>query len=123
MAIKPWITFDNAIIWTFVGFFGTIILAVMGYGFDHDVRCFHIAFCSGLLTFPCPLIYPNTINFTPSAAAMLTIGALRLAMVIFYLLGTVGGLYWLDQGSLEPSPSSSSLLLGIYRLLCRVPPH
>jgi len=36
MAPKPVITYENAIIYTFVGAFGTMILAVLGYGFDHE---------------------------------------------------------------------------------------
>lgn len=33
MALKPWITFENAIQYTFLGFFGAIILA--GTSIDH----------------------------------------------------------------------------------------
>jgi hypothetical protein len=29
MGLKPWVTFENAIQYTFIGFFGTIILAGM----------------------------------------------------------------------------------------------
>ncbi|KIM23146.1 hypothetical protein M408DRAFT_332511 [Serendipita vermifera MAFF 305830] len=40
MGLKPWVTFENALQYSFLGFFGAIILAEMGWGFDHEWEVF-----------------------------------------------------------------------------------
>ncbi|KAG9058428.1 hypothetical protein FS842_009496 [Serendipita sp. 407] len=38
MGLKPFVTFENSIQWTFISVFGALILP--GYGFDHEWEVF-----------------------------------------------------------------------------------